>query len=157
MADVVRDLLEEIAFILDQLAEAQDALAQEAYLHSAVGLVFLALEAFVNRVSDEVTADKNLSPRERALLEQGAPLDDRVAFLHERFSGRPVDKTVPWWPAFKNALDLRSQLTRSKATPAMTVAGVKDAVEAVIATIDALSREIYKRGFPVVDRPPTRR
>jgi len=144
MGDFVRDLLDMIALELDKVEQFQDALAKEAYLQSAVLLPFCVLEAYVNKLADDVASRQELSPRERALLERNARLDDRIAFLHERSSGRPIDKTVSWWPAFKAALDLRNRLNEPQAAPALTVPVVKAAIKAVIDTIDALSRDIYK-------------
>ena len=151
MGDFVRDLLDMVALELDKVEQFQDALAQEAYLQSAVLLPFCVLEAYVNKLADEVAARQDLPPRERALLERSARLDDRIAFLHERFSGRPIDKTVSWWPALKDALDLRNRINDSKSPPALTVPAVKAAIKAVIDTIDALSRDIYKRPFSAAD------
>jgi hypothetical protein len=151
MGDFVRDLLDMIALVLDKVEQFQDALAKDAYLQSAVLLPFCVLEAYVNRLADEVGSRQDLSPRERALLERNARLDDRIAFLHKRFSGRPVDETASWWAAFKDALDLRNKINESKSPPALTVPAVKGAIKAVIHTIDVLSQDLYKRRLSAAD------
>jgi hypothetical protein len=151
MGDFVRDLLDMIALELDKVEHFQDAITQDAYLQSAVLLPFCVLEAYVNRLADEVPSRQDLSPRERALLERNARLDDRIAFLHTRFSGRLADETAAGWAAFKDALDLRDRINESKPAPALTVPAVKAAIKAVIDTIDALSRDIYKRPLSAAD------
>jgi hypothetical protein len=79
-------------------------------------------------------------------------LEERLTFLHRRFSGSSFDKNAPWWAALNAATDMRNKLTHPKGIHALTVAGVRSAISAIIDTVDALYRAVYKKKFPAAAR-----
>jgi len=79
-----------------------------------------------------------------------ARLEDRIEFLHTKFSGGPIDKTQTWWSQLAGAIQLRNQLTHPKAIPPVTQTTVGSAIQSIIGAIDALYRSIYKKKFPPV-------
>jgi hypothetical protein len=131
-------------------------------------LGFSALEAHVNAMCSEFAISKHLSLHERALLlEQDVRLDDgefksfglkmyrledRIGFLHKRFSGKPLNRKSPWWGALGTATDIRNKLTHPKGVQKLTVDAVKSAIRAIIDTIDAIYLAIYKKRFPAAKR-----
>jgi hypothetical protein len=160
-------LLEESKRFLERANDCNSAGEREAcdaYLHSALTLAFCALEAHTNAIADEFAGRSDITIHERAvLLEQDIRLDDgqfvtsglkmyrledRILFLHRKFSGEPLDRNMVWWGHLHAATDLRNQLTHPRARPTITIDDVKRAMEAIIETIDALYRAIYKTGFP---------
>ena len=162
-------LLEEAKRFLEKGVDSQDSIAEAAYLHAALMLSFCALEAHVNALGEEFSEAIGLSAHEKGiLLEQAvrleagqfqlrqtlkiARLDDRIEFLHTKFSGIPVDHTSDWWRELGTAMDLRNKLTHAKNVPPISQAAVKNAVQAVIDTLEALYQAIYKRKFPPAGR-----
>lgn len=160
-------LWEESKRFFEKGIEASEASSQEANLHAALMLGFCALEAHVNAIGEEFSVAKNLSLHEKALLlekevrlENGefkltailkmAKLEDRMRFLHLKFSGHPIDTSSAWWGKFKQALQLRNDLTHAKAIPSVTKKAVKDALQAMLDALDALYKAIYKKKFPPV-------
>jgi hypothetical protein len=158
-------LLEEAKRFLEKALDNSDPTAQAAYLHAALMLSFCALEAHVNALADEFSIAAGLSAHEKGILlerevklEDGqfqlktslriARLDDRIEFLHARFSGTPVDHTEIWWRSLSTATDLRNKLTHAKDVPQIEPAAVKNAVQAVVETLDALYQALYNRKFP---------
>lgn len=160
-------LLEESKRFLEMAKESdqeQNELGRDAHLHAAILLCFCALEAHVNAVADEMSLTKGLSFHEKAiLLEKDVKLDDgkfklakelkifrledRILFLHVRFSSKPLDKSN-WLPALKNALHTRNHLTHPKDVTTLTISQVGDCIKAVIDAIDALYQAIYSKPFP---------
>jgi len=131
-------------------------------------LSFCALEARINSISDEASLRNDLSEHERGLvlerdvrLNDGkfklqptlriTRLEDRIEFLHTKLSGKPVDKTSSWWNQLQAAIHLRNDLTHAKAVPAITEVTVTKALQAILETLDVLSRAIYGKKLPAVD------
>ena len=75
-------------------------------------------------------------------------LDERIEFIHAKFSGKRLDHTSTWWSQLSTATDLRNQLTHAKTVPKISEAAVRSAIMAIIVTLDALYQAIYKRTFP---------
>ena len=71
-----------------------------------------------------------------------AKLEDRIEFLHTKFSGKPLDRSSAWWSGLTSAIDLRNKLTHAKNVPEVTENSVRSAMQAII---DGL--EILYRGF----------
>lgn len=159
-------LLEEAKRFLEKAGDGADSVAQTAYLHAALMLSFCALEAHVNALGEEFSVAAGLSAHEQGILlerdvrlEDGqfqlkqnlkiARLEDRIEFLHTKFSGKPIDHTSDWWRQLSTAIDLRNKLTHAKDVPPIGQAAVRNAVQAVINTLDSLYRALYKRGFPL--------
>ena len=158
-------LLEEAKRFLEKAREAPNEKSEAANLHAALLLSCCALEAHVNAVAEEFSGSNELSAHERGLLlEKEAKLKDgqfqvvdalkmtrleeRIEFLHAKFSGKPVDRSLPWWAGIRAAIDLRNQLTHAKAIPAISQSAVRVAVQSIIDALDALYRAIYKKKFP---------
>jgi hypothetical protein len=167
--DIFADqLLEEAKRFLEKAAESADTVAEAANLHAALMLSFCALEARINSIGEESSLRTDLSAQERGLLlerdvrlEDGefrvqnglkiARLEDRIEFLHAKLSGKPVDKSEAWWGQLNSAIRLRNDLTHAKTVPSVTQAGVRNAIQAILATLDSLCRAIYGRKLPAAD------
>lgn len=67
-------------------------------------------------------------------------------------SGKPADRTAAWWSELGEAIDLRNRLTHPKKVPTIKVKDVERAIQAVIDTMDAVYRAIYKEKFPPAAR-----
>ena len=161
-------LLEEAKRFLEIAATSDDQIRRDANLHAALMLSFSALEAHINAMCEEFSTRPELSIHEKALLleqdvklENGAfklagfkmnRLEERMTFLHRRFSGKPLDKSAPWWAALGGAIDTRNKLTHPKGAHTVSVTGVKSAISAIVDAIDALYRAIYKKKFPAASR-----
>ncbi len=162
------ELLEESKRFLEKASETSDAAAKKAYLHASLMLSISALEARVNSIADEQNRRTDLSMHERGLmlerevyLENGEfsltdrlkmwRLEERIEYLCVRNTGKPVDKST-WWGQLKDAIRLRNDLTHPKAVPGISESSVKRALEAVIATLDALSKAVYRKRYPAARR-----
>lgn len=158
-------LLEEAKRFCEKASESTDAVSQAASLHAALLLSFSALEAHVNSIGAEFSSSSSLSVHEQALLlerdvrlvygefqlQKGlkmSKLEDRIEFLHTKFSGKPLDRRSSWWSQLGVAIDLRNQLTHAKTVPTITLSAVQSAILAIVATLDAIYQAIYKRTFP---------
>jgi hypothetical protein len=161
-------LWEESKRFFEKASDSAEKAAQDAYLHASLMLSFCALEARVNSISDEASLRGDLSAHERALvlerdvrLQEGkfevhsglkiVRLEDRIEFLHTKLSGKPIDKSVSWWGQLQAAIHLRNDLTHAKAVPAITETTVKQALQAILETLNALSKAIYGKKLPAVD------
>jgi hypothetical protein len=158
-------LLEEAKRFLEKARDASGHEGKTAYLHACLLLCFCALEAHVNAISDEFSRRDDLSTHERGLLlerdvklEEGefvvtpnlrmARLEDRIEFLHTKFSGKKIDRaSTSWRGQLSTAINLRNRLTHVRDIPAISEADVTRAVEAVISTLSALYHAIYKSKF----------
>jgi len=158
-------LLEEAKRFLEKAMECEDKVSKGAHLHAALMLAFCALEAHVNSMGEEFATGKDLCAHEKGLLlerpvrlEKGefrlqtglkiSRLEDRIEFLHAKFSGEPLDRTSDWWARLGSAMELRNELTHAKTIPTITEGAVRSAIQAIIATLDTLYLSIYKRAFP---------
>jgi hypothetical protein len=161
-------LLEEAKRFLERAIEARGGSGEMPNLHAALMLAFCSLEAHVNAVADEMAQRNGLTPHELGvLLEREVNLtngvyelenrlkifrlEDRIYFLHSRFGIQP-DIHGEWRGRLGNALSLRNQLTHPKGIPSITVEAVKQAIGAVIDTIDALYCALFDRPFPAAAR-----
>lgn len=161
-------LLEEAKRFLENARAIDDSAGSDAYLHAALMLGFSALEAHVNAVCEEFSTRPELSAHERALLlemdvklENGefklsgfrmSRLEERMTFVHRRFSGKAPNKNAPWSAALGSALELRNRLTHPKSAPVVSVDEIERALGAIIEAIDALYQAIYKKKFPAASR-----
>ena len=163
--EFANQLLEEAKRFLEKASEAEDKTVEAATLHAALLLSCCALEAHVNAVAQEFANQSDLSAHEIGLLlerevklEGGAfqaypslkmsKLEDRIEFLHLRFSGKPVDRQSSWWSGTQGALNLRNQLVHAKTVPPVTYNAVRNAIQSIIDTLDVLYKAIYKKKFP---------
>jgi hypothetical protein len=163
--DFASSLLEEAKRFLEKASAVDDKTSKEAFLHASLLLAFSSLEAHINAVSEEFSERPELSIHEKGLLlekevrlQDGAfslvglrmsRLDDRILFLYRHFSGKPLDKTVTWWTQLNGAIAIRNRLTHPKGVQPVTAQNVRDALSAIIASIDMLYNAIYKKGLPV--------
>lgn len=161
-------LLEESKRFLEKAIETDDEIYRDALLHAALMVGFSSLEAHINAICEEFSSRPELSPHEKAmLLEQDVRLehgefkltgfkmyrlDDRIAFLHRRFSGKPLDKKAAWLGALGTAINIRNKLTHPKGVHPISIDAVKNAVSAIIDAIDALYSAIYQKNFPAAIR-----
>ena len=63
-----------------------------------------------------------------------ARLEDRIQFLHTKFSGKPLDTSSSWWGKLTAATQLRNQLTHAKSIPTITESTVTSATDAILQT-----------------------
>lgn len=162
-------LLEEAKRFLEKARERSDSTAEAANLHAALMLSFCALEAHINAIGEEFSARADLSAHKKGiLLEQDvrledrefrlkpllkmAKLEDRIEFLHAKFSGKPVDRSSSWWGQLNAATNLRNQLTHAREIPSIIKGAVRSACQAIVDALDALYQAIYKRKFPPASR-----
>ena len=158
-------LLEEAKRFLEKAKDCVDPAGKAANLHAALTLSFCALDAHINAIGEEFSVHADLSAHEKGfLLERDvrlvdgefkiqsglkmARLEDRIEFLHARFSGTPLDRSAAWWGKLSSATQLRNQLTHAKTVPAISESAVRNATKAIIDTLDQLYKAIYKRKFP---------
>jgi hypothetical protein len=158
-------LLEEAKRFLEKAHESADSEAEAAHLHAALILSFCALEAHINSIAEEFATHADLSAHERGMLlerdvrlENGefqlqaglkmSRLEERIEFVHAKFSGKPLDRASTWWSQLAAAIDLRNQLTHAKTIPIVTDTAVRNAIWAIIDALDVLYQSIYKRAFP---------
>jgi hypothetical protein len=158
-------LLGEAKRFLEKSSQTSDPEGKSAYLHAALMLSFCALEARVNSIGDEACLrtdltihDKGILLEQEVRLENGefkllnslkmTRLDERIEFLHVRLSGKAIDRTWTWWSQLQGAIHLRNELTHPKRIPTITEKNIGVALQAIIDTIDALSKAIYKKKYP---------
>lgn len=168
--DVSAVLLEEAKHFLEK-AQAETGLAgKTAYLHAALNLGFCSLEAHVNAIADDFLTRKDLSVFDCSILREKDyrlndgefvldetklkmyRLEDRIQFLHRRFSGKKLDRKSSWWSDLQSAQGLRNKLSHPKDAPAIDERGVIRGLQAIIDTINALYKAVYKRRFPASSR-----
>lgn len=110
-------LLEQAKRFLEK-AENDDEPGQSAYLHASLLLAFCALEAHLNAIASDFVQRSDLDLLSMSILcereiklENGRfeitnglkifRLEDRIEFLHRKFSGQEIDKSNSWWPELK--------------------------------------------------------
>jgi hypothetical protein len=161
-------LLEEAKRFREKAADADDD-GRAAYLHAALMVGFCALEAFINAIADDFIQGGQLAVHEKAFLLEREPrldngefkvsdtlkmsrLEDRIGFLHRRFSGRALDRTASWWSELSTALKLRNALTHPKDMTPISADAVERALQAIVDSIDAIFQAVYKAKFPAAGR-----
>ena len=163
--EFARTLLEEAKRYLEKASEEK----LSAHLHAALILAFSSLEAYINSISYDFKDRPELCLHERGLLLEKdvrlvngefvlteglkiTRLEDRVKFLHLRFSGRPLETSHAHWSRLVDALTLRNSLTHPKKSVEITESSVAQAIQAIIDIIDDLYRAIYSSPFPAANR-----
>lgn len=172
MSDVdqfAQGLFEEAKRFLEKASSETRPEGADAYLHAALMLGFCAFEAHVNAVADDFLVRGELNVLEKSILSErnyslndgkyqltGAlkmhKIEDRIQFIYRRFSGKALDKSSPWWPGLKLGLKLRNELTHPKEAPKVSAKNVKDALEAIIGTLDAVYKAVYHTTYPAARR-----
>ncbi len=168
MSDIdkfARQLLEEAKRFFEKARVGNSDESTYAFLHAALMLGFCAFEAHINSVADDFIVRDDLNVLERALLsERDTKLDDgeftiapglkiyrltdRIEFIFRRFSGSPIDKSEKWWGDLKTALVTRNELTHPKQQAKVNILAVESALKAIIQSLDALYRAVYKKPYP---------
>jgi hypothetical protein len=163
-------LLEEARRFFEKAGEATDAPGKDANLHAALMLSFCALEAHINAMGEEVATSFDLPVHGKGVLlekevklENGefrmtqylrmAKLEDRIEFLHVSVAAKEIDRSsASWRGQLSAAINLRNKLTHAKEVPAISEMDVQRAIEAIIATLDALFHALYNSGLPSANR-----
>jgi hypothetical protein len=163
------DLLEEAKRFSEKARDEISPEGKQAYLHSAIVLGFCSFEAHINAIADDFLVRSELTVLERSILgEQDFKFDngefivtdnlkmyrltERVEFLHRRFSGSPLDKSQPYWSQLKAALCSRNELTHPKQQTVMNDEAVKQALQSILDTLEAIYQAIYKKPYPARNR-----
>jgi len=167
MADIdafAVSLLEQAKRFYEKASAESEGTAKGAYLRASLLLGFCSFEAHINAVAEDFVGRSDLSSHEcgilfeKDVLEDGDfvlgglrmyRMEDRISFLHKRFSGATIDKTSTWWSDLNAAIDLRNKLSHPKQAQAITPPSVEKALRSIITAIDALYQAIYKRKFPI--------
>lgn len=164
-----KQLLEEAKRFLEKSTNSTQSEAKNAFLHSSLMLGFCAFEAHVNSIADDFLVRSELTVLDRAVLsekefrlESGEyvvtsslkiyRLTDRIEFIYRKFSGVPIDKSQKWWIALKAALSIRNELTHPKQETHISEEAIRSALLAIIETIDAIYRGVYRRPYPPAAR-----
>jgi hypothetical protein len=161
------NLLEEAKRFLEKASEATDDVARNAYLHASLMLAFCSLEAHLNAVASEFSDRPEIPVHAKGVLlekevklESGefvlggfrmSRIEDKLLLLHNLFSGKKLEKSTDWWSKLKAAIYIRNKLTHPKFAQPITVSDVRDALSAIISSIDELYKTIYKKGFPAAN------
>lgn len=172
MADVdqfARDLLEEAKRFLEKALDEANPQGKQAYLHSAIVLGFCSFEAHVNSIASDFLVRPDLTVLEKSILgEQDFKfvngeflvteslkiyrLTERVEFLHRRFSGSPLDKSLSCWSQLKAGLACRNELTHPKQQTVVNYESVHQALQSILDTLDVIYQAIYKKPYPARNR-----
>lgn len=168
MADIDKfadSLLEEAKRFLEKATAETNPEGHAAYLHAALNLAFCSLEAHVNAVAEELTLNPEFSgPHDLGVLREKEvrlidgefklgnlkiyPLRERMQYLYRRVKGKSLDTSATWWSELASATELRNRLTHPKESPQIDVPNVQRALQAVIDSIDAVFRGVYRKGMP---------
>jgi hypothetical protein len=164
-----RALLEQAKRFLEKAEEVTAEEERAAYLHAALMLAFGALEAHVNSIADDFLVRPELNVLERSILSEREyklrrgkfeltdnlkmyRLEDRIEFIHHTFSSNELDKGSAWWSKLKEGMDLRNRITHPKEHIEITVENVRNAIQAIIDSLDALYMAVYRKGYPPARR-----
>lgn len=162
-------LFEEAKRFLEKAAESTDVASETAHLHAALLIGFCALEAHVSAVADDFLDTSNLELLERSLLAEKdvelvngqfrlarklkmTHLEDRIAFLVRKYSGKPLDTQAPWWSDLQGGLKLRNSLTHAKDSHHLAYDDVSRSLAAIVEALSVLYAAVYKRKYPASGR-----
>ena len=106
-------LLEEAKAFLEKAQEKEGSPEGLAYLHASLMIAFCSLEAHVNGIAGDFSERSDLSPLDVSILSEKDlrisegefkisglkmyRLEDRILFLHKRFSGKPLNRKASFW------------------------------------------------------------
>lgn len=162
------NLLEEAKRFFEKAVESKGE-GKDAFLHAALLLGFASLEAHVNSIAADFLVRPELSTLDNSILQEREVqledgqwtltdklkiyrLEDRIEYLHRRFSITPLNKQEQFWSDLKAGMQLRNRLTHPKGAEAITEAQIRPALMAIVAVLDSMYRAIYKRPFPAAKR-----
>ena len=161
-------LFEEAKALFEGAKNSTEDVTKEIFLHSSLLLVMSSLEACVNSISEELLIepykDKYSLLEQALLLEKDiiykngnyqlgsglkmSRLVDKIEFLMVRFLREKWDPTVNWFVQLKQSIDGRNKLVHPKEYVKITEKQVENAITAVLETMNALFKTIYKKQFP---------
>jgi hypothetical protein len=162
-------LFEEAKRFLEKARAEEEPEGRTAYLHAALNIGFCALEAHINAIADDFLVRSDLSVLDRSILAEREiilkngqyelterlkihRLEDRLQFIYRRYSGKALDKSLPWWTDLKIGLKLRNELTHPKEQPSVSEASVERSLLAIIEVLDAMYKAVYHTAYPVAGR-----
>ena len=163
-------LFEEAKRFLEKGSSERTATDKAAYFHASIIMGFCSLEAHINAIADDFLTRTDLSLHDKSVLSEKRVefaegrfklsdnlqiyrLEDRLLYLCERFSKRPLDRTTAYWGKFKAALALRNNLSHPKDPPVtITQRSVESALKTILEILNVLYRKIYKRSNPIARR-----
>lgn len=164
-------LIEEAKRFLERANEHKEEEGKKANLHAALMIGFCALEAHVNSIIDDfINTYQNLTVHDKGILcerevrlnDKGVfeltkqlkmtRMEDRILFLHRRFSGKSLDRNSAWWSDLIGAIKHRNSLTHPKESHSLTLTEVARSLQAIIDTINALYLACFNRAFPMASR-----
>ena len=168
MSDIdqfARQLLEEAKRFFERANSGESDDATHAFLHAALMLGFCAFEAHLNSVAEDFLVRDELNVLESAILsEKDFKLDDgeftitqglkmyrltdHIEFIFRRFFGNAIDKSQGWWVNLKAALNTRNDLIHPKQQTEVSKGAVEAALKAIIQTLGALYKAVYRRPYP---------
>jgi len=125
MSDIdqfARQLLEEAKRFFERANSGESDDATHAFLHAALMLGFCAFEMY--------------------------RLTDHIEFIFRRFFGNAIDKSQGWWVNLKAALNTRNDLIHPKQQTEVSKGAVEAALKAIIQTLGALYKAVYRRPYP---------
>jgi hypothetical protein len=130
---------------------------------------FCSFEAHINSIAADFLVRQELTILDKSILSEREfrladgefvladglkmyRINERVEFLHRRFSGTPLDKSQAFWPQFKSALSLRNELTHPKQQAVLKEEAVAQALQSLLDVLDAIYRAVYKKPYPARKR-----
>jgi hypothetical protein len=163
---ICKELLEQAKFFYQRARVESNPEINKAYLNSALLLGYATLEAYINSIADDFFTREDLTILERSIFyEKEFKLDDgeflltgnlkmyrleeRIQFLHKKFSGKNIDKQAQWWIDLKAGINLRNKLTHPKEATQFDLTTLERCLLAIIDTIDQLFKAVYKKGYPL--------
>lgn len=158
-------LFEEAKRFFEKGQESASNEERDANLHASINLAFCALEAHINSVADDFLSRSEFNVLEQSILSEKDyelksgqfvlsgrrkiyRLEERVEFLLTYFTKQPIDKNAQWWSHFKEAINMRNELTHPKSIPSIDVAVVKRALISILETLNNLYMSVYKKEYP---------
>ena len=161
--------LEEAKRFYEKAKVESDQDGKDAYLKAAILLGFAALESHINAIADDFLTRSDLSVLEQSILSERDfdlhegkyrltgnlkmyRLEDRIRFIYRRFSGRPIKEDAQWWGDLKGGITYRNKLTHPKEVITISEGMAKKSLEAIINTLNALYKAVYKKACPSVQR-----
>lgn len=162
-------LLDEAKRFLEKAIDEDSEEGKTAYLHAALNLAFCAFEAHLSSIADDFLVGGSLNLLDGSILSEREVqlmggqfvlsdrpkmyrLEDRLEFIHLRFSGKPIDKTSSAWSDLKNGLRMRHKLTHPKEVVEISEALTRRTLEAIIRILDTLYQNIFGRPYPGLRR-----
>ncbi len=158
-------LFDEAKRFLEKSHTEASSAGKVAYLHAALLLGCSALEAHINGVAADFFDRQDLNVLDQSILRERDialksgqfeltdslriyRLEDRFEYIYRLFSGEPVDKAKHWWGDLKAGLKLRNAITHPREPEAISEQAVTRVLDAILQSLDALYRAVYRKPYP---------